>query len=80
MPPDHEDFSGVYEGPFVITCDGPDCARTTLMEAGAPGPSEWLDLSSWDDETASAISLGYFCSVDCLESAIPTVRERFGSD
>ena len=58
MRSDDENVLGAYEGPFVIKCDGLDCERTMLMEPGAPGPSGWLDLSSRDDETGSATSLG----------------------
>lgn len=50
------------------------------MEPGAPGPSGWLDLSTWDDATSSATSLGYFCSVACLQEAVPSLPELHGGE
>jgi hypothetical protein len=80
MSGSEDDISQAYYGPHVITCDSPDCGNTALMEPGAPGPSGWLDLSTWDDKTRTATLLGFFCSVRCLETAIPTLREHDESD
>lgn len=68
------------EGGFAVTCNGPNCDRETLMEPGAPGPHGWLDLSTWDDATNTATSLGYFCSVACLEEAVPSLPELHGGE
>jgi hypothetical protein len=52
-------------GSLVIKCDGPTCEQVTVMELGAPGPEDWIDVSVWRGDRAEG--LGYFCSEDCLK-------------
>jgi hypothetical protein len=52
------------DGGFDVECDGPSCTATAHVNEGAPGPTDWLDLSMW--RGSSADSVGYFCSKACL--------------
>ena len=67
---------GIYEGPLVVACDGPRCNRATPMESGTPAPEAWLYLDAWRDGGAHGI--GYFCSVACLEDAMPNIVSDYG--
>ena len=59
------------DGGRVVTCDGPECDKVTLVEPGV-GPEDWFELTSWKgDEEAKKLGYdvelhGSFCSFECL--------------
>jgi hypothetical protein len=45
---------------------------------GAPGPQGWLDLQVWNGSGASGV--GWFCSVECLDEAMPSIIESYAAE
>lgn len=60
----------------IATC--PTCERTGLLDPGAPGPQGWLDLQVWDGRSATGV--GWFCSVECLDEAMPSIIENYSAE